>query len=691
MRKFVLLAVLILPVIASADSPPIAPTKPHKIQQNGQTRNDPYFWLRQRDNPEVIRYLEEENNYTKKNLDQTLENTLYKEIRSRVKEDDSTVPERIGDYLYYSRTETGKQYHVHCRKKHDLAAPEEILLDENELAGNSKFFELGTFEPSPDQQFLAYSVDTTGSEEYTLHIKDLRTGQLLTDSISDIDGDIAWTNDNQHLFYVRKDAAQRPYLVFRHRLGRKSNKEIFKETDERFFVSVSNSRSRSYVFITTESELSSEVRFLPADQAESDFQIVEPRREKILYQVEHRGDTFYIVTNDQAENFKIMQAPVTSPGREHWTEFTPYDPAIYVESVDAFGDYLVIEARKNGLRGLRVHKFSTNSDHEVSFDEPTFELSLGDNPEFDTDTLRFDFESLVTPPEVVDYGMKDRVKAVRKETVVLGRYDRTNYIEERIFAKAADGMEVPISLFYRKDLMRNGTAALWLEGYGAYGISNDADFSSSRMSLVDRGFVFAIAHIRGGGELGRTWYEDGKLLRKKNTFTDFICCAEYLVQQKYVAANKITISGASAGGLLMGAVMNMRPDLFRNVIADVPFVDLLNTMSDPTLPLTITEYEEWGNPATSEFYNYMASYSPYDNLAASKQYPNLLALGGLNDSRVSYWEPAKWVAKQRAMNLGPRTVLLKTNMGAGHGGASGRFNQMREEAMEYAFAISHTP
>ncbi|MBV8587268.1 MAG: S9 family peptidase [Verrucomicrobia bacterium] len=691
MRKFALLSVLILPVIASADSPPIAPTKPHKIQQNGQARNDPYFWLRQRHNPEVIRYLEEENTYTQKNLDQTLQNTLYKEIRSRIKEDDSTVPERIGDYLYYSRTETGKQYHVHCRKKHDLTAPEEILLDENELARNSKFFELGTFEPSPDQQFLAYSVDTTGGEQYTLHIKDLRTGKLLTDSISDIDGDVAWTNDNQHFFYVRKDAAQRPYLVFRHRLGQKSDKEIFKESDERFFVSVSNSRSRSYVFISTESELSSEVQFLPADQPESNFQIVEPRREKILYQVEHRGDTFYIVTNDQAENFKLMQAPVTSPGREHWTEFTPYDPGIYVESVEAFRDYLVIEERKNGLRGLRVHQFSTNSDHEVSFDEPTFELSLGDNPEFDSNTLRFDFESLVTPPEVVDYGMKDRVKAVRKETVVLGGYDRTNYIEERIFAKAADEVEVPISLFYRKDLTRDGSAALWLEGYGAYGISSDADFSSSRMSLVDRGFVFAIAHVRGGGELGRTWYEDGKLLRKKNTFTDFICCAEYLVQQKYVAPHKITISGASAGGLLMGAVMNMRPDLFRNVIADVPFVDLLNTMSDPTLPLTITEYEEWGNPATSEFYNYMASYSPYDNLVASKQYPNLLALGGLNDSRVSYWEPAKWVAKQRAMNLGPRTVLLQTNMGAGHGGASGRFNQMREEAMEYAFAISHTP
>jgi oligopeptidase B len=691
MRISALLGLLLLSVIASAGSPPIAPTKPHKVKQNGHVRNDPYFWLRQRDDPEVLRYLEAENNYTKRNLDEKLENTVYQEIRSRVKEDDSTVPERIGDYLYYSRTETGKQYHLHCRKKHDLTAPEEILLDENELAKNYKFFQLGAFEPSPSQQFLAYSVDTTGSEEYTLHVKDLRTGQLLRDTISDIDGDVAWTNDNQHLFYVRKDAAQRPYLVFRHRLGQKSDKEIFKENDERFFVSVSNSRSRSYVFITTESELSSEVRFLPADQAESDFQIVEPRRDKILYQVEHRGDTFYIVTNDQAENFKVMQAPVTSPGREHWTEFVPYDPRIYVENIEAFRDYLVIEERKNGLRGLRIHQFSTNADHEVSFDEPTYELSLDDNPEFDTDKLRFDFESLVTPPEVVDYGMKDRVKTVRKETVVRGGYDRANYIEERIFAEADDGVEVPISLFYRKGLKQDGTAPLWLEGYGAYGISNDADFSSSRISLVDRGFVFAIAHIRGGGELGRTWYEDGKLLHKKNTFTDFIRCAEYLVQQKYVAPHKITISGASAGGLLMGAVMNMRPDLFRNVVADVPFVDLLNTMSDPTLPLTVTEYEEWGNPASSEFYDYMASYSPYDNLTASKQYPNLFALAGLNDSRVSYWEPAKWVAKQRAMNLGARTVLLRTNMGAGHGGASGRFDQMREEAMEYAFAISHTP
>ena len=689
-RSVVTGSLLIPTLVLASANPPQAPQKPHAINEAGQTRNDNFFWLREKDNPEVLKYLEAENHYTESALKHIgkLQETLYNEMRGRIKESDVSVPEKLDDFFYYSRTETGKQYAIYCRKKGSLDAKEEVLLDENELAKGQKYFRVGSLSVSRDHKLLAYSTDTNGSETYVLRIKSLETGALLPDEIKNCSNSLAWANDNKTIFYDQLDDAHRPYKALRHVLGRSVDQDstIYEEKDDRFFLEISKSRNEKLIFVSVESELSSEVRFLDADRPDGELTLIRPREKDLLYYVENHGDRFFIVTNENAKNFKIIETPITSPGKENWKDFIPYDPEVKIDSVDAFENYLAISERLKGLPAIRVYDLKSGESHEINFDEPAYEVSLDRNPVFATNIVRINYSSFVTPDSVIDYDMTSRKKELRKEKTVLGGYKKNDYSSERIFAKAEDGVEIPISLVYKKGFKKDGTAPLLLYGYGAYGICSDADFNSSAISLLDRGFIFAIAHIRGGGELGRTWYEDGKLLKKKNTFSDFICCAQNLIDQRYAAPKRVAILGGSAGGLLMGAVMNIRPDLFTTVIAAVPFVDLLNTMSDPSLPLTVTEYEEWGNPETPKYFDYMASYSPYENVI-EKQYPNLLVTAGLNDPRVSYWEPAKWVAKQRTLQHQNRILLLKTYMGAGHGGESGRFDRLKETAMEYAFAV----
>jgi oligopeptidase B len=684
-----------------SQTPPQAPQHPHKITQNSTTRNDPFFWLRDRNNPATLKYLKGENQYTETVLAplSELQQKLYQEMRGRIQEADSTVPYQIDQYAYYSRTEAGKQYTVYCRKARTAGSsplpgqvngegPEKVILDGNKLAEGWKFFHLGALAVSRDQHLLAYSTDTNGDERFVLRVKDLNSGKLLPDTISNTADAIAWANDSRTLFYLQLDSANRPYRVFRHVLGQDPKKDIliFEEKDERFELNLEKSRSRKYIFLVSESKTTTEVHFLDADDPAGNLRLLSPRTQGVLYQVDHSGDRFFIVTNDQAENFKIVTAPISNPDRNNWTDFTPYDPNEPVEELEAFAHYLAVLVRRDGLPAIKVFDIESGSSQYIDLNEPTYDVGFGDNPSFDTFQLRLEFSSLISPEMVIDVDLKTGVKTVKKQRAVLGGFSTENYAEERVFAVAGDGTKIPISVFYRKGLVKDGSAPMLLEGYGAYGITEDADFSSSRLSLADRGFVIALAHIRGGGEYGQSWYHAGKLLKKKNTFTDFICSAEYLLRQKYGSPKKFAITGGSAGGLLMGAVMNMRPDLFTTVVADVPFVDVLNTMSDPSLPLTVTEYEEWGNPNAPVYFDYIRSYSPYDNVV-DQQYPNLFVTAGLNDSRVSYWEPAKWVAKQRTLGHQDRLLVLKTNLGAGHMGQSGRFDQLNDLATEYAFVL----
>jgi oligopeptidase B len=674
----------------SAPTPPQAPQHPHIINQQGESRTDPFFWLRDKKNPETIKYLEAENRYADLTLKPVrgLREKLYREMRGRIQETDLSVPYRIDDYYYYARSETGKQYEIFCRKKGDLNAPEEVLLDENVLAQGLKYCSVGVLSVSPDHRLLAYSVDTDGSEAFTLRVKNLETGELLPDTITGTSYSFAWAADSRSFFYDVLDAAKRPYKAMRHLLGSNVHSDpiIVEEPDERFELSIAKSRSRQFIFFEVESKLATEVRFIHADRPEETPILIQRREKELIYHVEHHGDRFFLMTNQNAKNFKIVSTPIDQPSKEHWSDFAAYDPNIAISGIEAFKDHLVALERRRGLPVVRIYNLKSGETHAIDFAEPAYNVELAENPDFASSVVRLEFSSLITPKSVIDYDMVAQSKTIRKQTPVLGGFNRDNYAEEQIYAKADDGVEIPISLFYRKGFQRNGSAPIILTGYGAYGLSEEAEFSSARLSLVDRGFVFAIAHIRGGGELGRTWYEDGKLLKKKNTFTDFIRCAEYLLDQKYGSPHALAIDGGSAGGLLMGSVMNMRPDLFTTVIAAVPFVDILNTMSDPSLPLTVTEYEEWGNPAERPYYDYIRSYSPYDNVG-DRPYPNLLVTAGLNDPRVSYWEPAKWVAKQRTLKNQNRSLLLHTNMGAGHMGESGRFDRLKEYAMECAFVL----
>jgi len=669
-------------------NPPRAQKIPKSSTLHGDARVDDYFWLRDRNSPEVTSYLEAENDYTQEMMKDTeeLQQTLYDEMVARTKEDDASVPARKADYYYYTRREKGQNYAIHCRKQGSLDAEEEIILDENELAQEHDYFRVGIFSVSPDHNTLAYSVDTNGGESYALRFKDLSDGRDLAEIIEDTYYSFSWGNDNRTVFYTRIDAAHRPDRLFRHELGTDPSDDVlvFQEKDDAFFMWVHKTRSGRYILMGLESNVTSEFRYLDADNPSGEFRMVEPRKQDVEYDVEHQGDRFYIRTNQDAVNFKLMSAPVTDPSAQNWGEVIPYDDDVMITGIDAFADFLAISQRIGGLPVVTIRSMS-GDERKIEVQEPVYDIGLGDNREFESDTLRYEYSSGVTPHSVFDYDVNNRTRELKKETEILG-YDRTNFETSRIHATAPDGTNVPISLVFRKGALDHGPAHVLLMGYGSYGISMDVGFRSNQVSLLERGVVIATAHVRGGGEMGRRWHDNGKYMHKTNTFTDFIACAERLIDAGYTTPENFAATGGSAGGLLMGAVTNMRPDLFRAVIAHVPFVDVLTTMLDETLPLTVGEWEEWGNPNQEDYYHYMKSYSPYDNVEA-KAYPDMLITAGLNDPRVSYWEPAKWSAKLRDMKTGDNVLLLKTNMGAGHGGVSGRYEQFKEVAFEYAFIL----
>lgn len=677
---------------------PVARIIPYTQMVHGETRVDNYHWIRRREEKEVIAYLQSENAYTESMMDVTknLQNKLYAEFVSRIKETDSDVPTRIDDYEYYSRTETGKEYRIHCRRRvgdfsfdHNQNPKEEIILDENLEAKGKDYFRLGAFEISPNHSMLAYSFDVTGSEVYILRVKDLESGELLEDEISNVYCSVEWANDNRTFFYNTLDDAKRPYKLFRHILGRNSDldESVFHESDDAFYLSLSKTRSKKYLLLELKSNTTSEVHYLDADLPDHSFCVIEPRRRGVEYDVHHCGDRFFMRTNNCAKNFRLMEAPLDTPSQEYWKEIIPHDDKILLDGVSVFKNHLVVWARVAGLESIRVLDFRSGETHEVKFEEPTYSIRGSWNPEFGSTTLRFSYESLTTPRSIFDYDMETRTRDLRKCYEVPGDYDPANYASERIFATGQDGVQIPISLVYRRKFISDGPRPLLLYAYGSYGIVIDADFSSVRLSLLDRGFVYAIAHVRGGEDLGRCWYDQGKLLHKRNTFEDFIVAAEHLIKNGYTNPKNLVIQGGSAGGLLVGAVLNMRPDLFYAAIAKVPFVDVINTMLDSSIPLTVTEYEEWGDPNKKVFYDYILSYSPYDNVVR-QSYPHLLVTAGLNDPRVQYWEPAKWTAKLRALKVDDNLLLLKTKMHAGHGGSSGRYEHLHERAFEYAFLLS---
>jgi oligopeptidase B len=683
--------------MSTPSGPPLAPARPVELTLHGDTRRDPWYWLRDRDNPEVVEYLEAENQYTNVALSHTeqFQAELFDEIRSRIQETDVSAPVRFGGWDYFARTVEGRQYAIHGRRPPGAAAGEDetILLDENELAGTSPYFGLGGFAIAPSHSLLAYATDYTGGERYTLHFRNLDTGEDLPDTIDDVYYGLAWSDDRT-VFYVRPDDAVRPYQVWRHELGTDPATDVlvFQEDDERFYLTVGRTRSGRYLLITTDSKTTSEVLFIATDAPTTPPTVVEPRTPGLEYAVEHHiddehGDRFFMVTNaDGAQDFKVMVTDVANPGRSSWVEVIPHRAGVRIHDVDAFAGHLVVSARVDGLEQLIVRRLRDNEDHIIEMPDPVYSVWAGENLEFETTTIRYGYTSLVMPSSAFDYDLETRASTLVKQTPVLGGYEPNEYTSARLWATAPDGTKVPISVVHRTDVPLDGTAPALLYGYGSYEIPIDPTFSSVRLSLLDRGFIFAIAHIRGGGELGRSWYEDGKLLHKRNTFTDFVACAKHLVAGGYTSPARLSARGGSAGGLLMGAVTEEAPDLFRAVVAEVPFMDVLTTMLDPSLPLTVTEWEEWGNPNEPEFYEYMKSYSPYDNVAP-KDYPALFVSAGLNDPRVAYWEPAKWVAKLRATKTDDRLLVLKTEMGAGHSGPSGRYDAWRDEAMVLAFVV----
>ncbi|MGI4787686.1 MAG: S9 family peptidase [Janthinobacterium lividum] len=667
-------------------TPPVAQIIPKTDTLHGDTRIDNYFWMREKSDAEVTAYLEAENAYSDAVLapTATLQETLYTEMKGRIQETDLSVPYRLGEYFYYSRTEEGQQYPIACRKKGSLDALEEITLDLNLLAEGHSYLGLGAYAVSDDGNLLAYSTDVTGFRQYTLQVKDLRTGELLPDKVEKTIS-VVWAADNKTLFYTTEDDAKRSYRLYRHTLGGAEDALIYEEKDALFSIHASRSRSKGFVFLTSESSKTTEVLYLASIQPEADWTVFRPRETDHRYYVDHHGEKFFVRTDKDAKNFRIVSAPLDAPS--DWTEFIPYDPAITREDMDFFTQHAVISEREGGLEQLRVIDLTGTDAHKITFPEPSYTVSLDTNPEFDTTVLRYRYQSQITPASVYDYDMNTQNKTLLKQTPVLGGYDPQQYVAERIQATASDGTCIPISLVYKRGLEKNGEAPLLLYGYGSYGISMPASFSSNRLSLLDRGMVFAVAHIRGGGDLGEDWREAGKLHLKLNTFTDFIACAEFLIAEKYTSPNHLAIQGGSAGGLLMGATTNLRPDLFHAVLSQVPFVDVLNTMLDDTLPLTVGEYLEWGNPNVKADYDYMRTYCPYTNIEA-KSYPAMLVKTSLNDSQVMYWEAAKYTAKLRAHKTDSHNLLLKTNMGAGHGGSSGRYDALKETAFDYAFLLT---
>jgi oligopeptidase B len=671
-------------------NPPIAEKQSQVLELHGDRRIDDYFWLRDIENDKAIAYLEAENAYTHSMMQHTeaLQTKLYNEMLARIQETDLSVPVRKDDYYYYSRTEEGKAYPIHCRKKGSLDATEEVLLDQNELAQGHDFFSLGVFQISANHQILAYSTDTSGSEQYTVFFLDLNTFELYSETIPETSLSLTWGNDNQTVFYTKINAANRPYQLFRHTLQTPTTEDvlIYHERDDIYNLDVGKTRSEAYILMILSSSITTEIHYLDANNPTGDFQIIHPRTTGMEYDVEHHSDYFYIVTNDEATNFKLVKTPVETPNKENWQTVIPHREDVMLSGVSLFTKHLVIYERKAGLQTARVQNLSTGKENNITFPEPTYTFYEGSNPEFNTNILRFNYTSLITPLSVFDYDMETDKRELKKETEVLGGYDKSHYKSEWLMVTAEDGTQIPISIVYKQGTKKDGKNPLFLTGYGSYGYSYPVMFSSTRLTLLDRGIIYAIAHIRGGEEMGRKWYEDGKFLQKKNTFTDFIACAEYLIAEKLTQSDRLVISGGSAGGLLMGAVINMRPELFKVVVADVPFVDVVTTILDTSLPLSAMEWEEWGNPNDKVYYDYMKSYSPYDNVEA-KDYPDMLITAGLNDSRVKYWEPAKWTAKLRELKTDNNILLLKTNMSAGHGGASGRYESLKELAFDYAFIL----
>jgi len=669
--------------------PPVAKKVPNVTEINGHKLVDNYFWLRDKKNPEVKAYLDAENTYTDSVMKPTesLQKKLYDELLSRIKETDVDVPYRYGEYFYYSRTEAGKQYPIRCRRKGNMEALEEVVLDLNELAKGETFMSVAAYQVSDDGNLLAYSTDNTGFRQYTLAVKDLRTGNLLSDHIGKT-GSVAWASDNKTLFYTVEDSAKRQYRLYRHAVGTAGPDDlIYEEKDARFSVEVFRTRSKAYIFLISGSHTTSEARFIAADQPAAEWKVVEPRKQDVEYYPDHNGDFLYIRVNDTGRNFRLVKAPVNAPGKANWQEVIPHRPNIMLDDTDFFRNYYVTYERENGLPQISVADLQSGKSHRIAFPEPAYVSTPYVNREYDTTKFRYSYQSFVTPQSVYEYDMASGASTLLKQKEVPGGYDRTRYQVEQLYAAASDGARIPISVVYLKGKKLDGTGPLYLYGYGSYGISVDVNFNSNLFSLVDRGLVYAIAHPRGGGEMGKTWHDDGRMMRKKNTFTDFITCAEYLVSKGYGSKAKLVIEGGSAGGLLMGAVTNMRPDLFHAVIAKVPFVDVINTMLDESLPLTVTEFEEWGNPKEKPAFDYMISYSPYDNIQ-KKTYPNILVKTSFNDSQVMYWEPAKYVAKMRATRNDNKILILKTNMGAGHGGASGRYDRLHEAAFDYAFILN---
>ncbi|GER59231.1 S9 family peptidase [Patiriisocius marinus] len=673
----------------------IMPPKVEKIAKNlemhDDVRDDSYYWLNDRENPEVIDYLERENDYYEKMTAHTkgFQDDLFEEMKSRIKEDDESVPYKLNGYYYITRFETGKDYPIYTRKKDSLEAEEEIMFDANELAEGHSYFNLNSISVSPDNTLATFGIDTVSRRKYTIYIKNLITGEILKEKIPLTTGGATWASDNKTIFYTRKDEQTlRSNEIYRHTLGENpdSDVKIFTEEDETFGTYVYKTKSKKFIVIGSYSTLTSEYQILSADTPKGEFKVFQPRTRGLEYDIAHYGDDFYIVTNkDKATNFKLMKTPDNKTGMENWKDVIPHRKDVFLEDIEIFKDYLVVSERSNGLNKINIKRWDNTADYYLPFDNETYTAGASTNPDFDSEVLRYGYSSLTTPSSTIDFNMRTKEKTVLKETEVLGgKFDKSNYESKRVWATAEDGTKIPVSMVYKKGMKNNGENPLLLYAYGSYGATIDPYFSSVRLSLLDRGFIYAIAHIRGGQYLGRDWYEDGKLLNKKNTFTDFVDASKFMISEGYTSNKHLYAQGGSAGGLLMGAVVNLAPELYNGVIAAVPFVDVVTTMLDDTIPLTTGEYDEWGNPNDPDYYNYMKSYSPYDNVEA-KAYPNMFVTTGLHDSQVQYWEPAKWVAKLREMKTDNNVLFMDTNMEAGHGGASGRFEALKEVAKNYAF------
>lgn len=675
------------------ENPPVAKKVPHKLTIHNDTRIDNYYWLNNREDKEVLDYLTAENNYAKAMMQHTegFQNELFEEMKARIKEDDTSVPYKLNGYWYITKFETGKDYPIYVRKKESLESSEEVLFDCNAMAKDHAYFKLGGISISSDNTMAAFSTDVVSRRQYTIRVKNLVTGEVYKDEIKNTTGSITWANDNKTLFYAKRDEVTlRSYKIVKHVLGtnEKEDVEVFHEEDDTYNTFIYKTKSKKYLVIGSSSTLTTEYRILRADTPNGDFKVFQERTKDLEYSIAHFENSFYIITNaDNSTNFKVCKTPETNTEKGNWEDIIPHRNHVLVEDIEIFKAYLVVNERKNGLNNIRIISWNGKEDYYLPFNNETYNAYLGNNPDFESDTLRYGYNGLTNPSSIIDYNFKTKTKDIKKEQEVLGgTFKKENYESKRLWATARDGVKVPISIVYKKGIALDGTNPLLQYAYGSYGSTIDPSFSSIRLSLLDRGFIYAISHVRGGEYLGRDWYEEGKLLTKKNTFTDFIDCSKYLISERYTSNDHLYAYGGSAGGLLMGAIINMNPELYNGVLAAVPFVDVVTTMLDDSIPLTTGEYDEWGNPNDAEFYNYMKSYSPYDNVEA-KDYPNILVTTGLHDSQVQYWEPAKWVAKLRDLKTNNNKLLLHTDMDAGHGGASGRFESLKEVALEYAFLL----